>query len=161
MKYPGLEIDRESVIEKNCKIVCVDGGRMTIKNAYISMGAHLFADENALLEIDGSSIGRYTHIAAKQSIIIKSGVAIAEMVVIRDQDHAIDPENKALGFNAYHVAPIVINKNSWIASKATILKGVIIGEGCIIAASAVVTKSVPPNQVWGGVPAKFIKNTDL
>ncbi|WP_429377252.1 hypothetical protein [Mucilaginibacter sp. UYCu711] len=87
------------------------------------MGAHLFADENALLEIEGSSVGRYTHIAAKLSIVIKSGVAIAEMVVIRDQDHATDPENKESGFSAYNVAPVLINKNSWIASKATILKG--------------------------------------
>jgi acetyltransferase-like isoleucine patch superfamily enzyme len=159
--YPGLQIDRQSKVEKNCKIVCVDGGNMIIKNSHISMGAHLFADENALLEIEGSSVGRYTHIVAKQSITIKSGVAIAEMVVIRDQDHAIDPRNKGLGFSTYNIAPIFIDENSWIASKATILKGVNVGKGCIIAASAVVTKSVPSNQVWGGVPARFIKDIDL
>ena len=39
-----------------------------------------------------------------------------------------------------------------------IMAGVSIGDGAIVAAGAVVTKSIPPYQIWGGVPAKFIKN---
>ena len=40
---------------------------------------------------------------------------------------------------------------------ATIMGGVTIGKGSIIGANALVTKNVPPMEVWGGVPAKFIK----
>ena len=45
----------------------------------------------------------------------------------------------------------------WIGSNATILPGVTIGDGAIVAAGAVVAKDVPPNTVVGGVPAKIIK----
>jgi acetyltransferase-like isoleucine patch superfamily enzyme len=47
--------------------------------------------------------------------------------------------------------------NIWVGANTTILDGVIIGEGAIIAAGSVVTKSVPPNCIVGGVPAKIIK----
>ena len=53
--------------------------------------------------------------------------------------------------------PIHIEKNCWIAFRATILSGVTVGEGSIVAAGAVVTKDVPPFSVVGGVPAKVIK----
>jgi acetyltransferase-like isoleucine patch superfamily enzyme len=52
---------------------------------------------------------------------------------------------------------IKIGKNCWIGSKVTILDGVEIGEGCIIAAGSVVTKDVPSLAVVGGVPAKLLK----
>ena len=54
-------------------------------------------------------------------------------------------------------APIIIGKNVWIGSDARICKGVTIGDGAIIAANAVVTKSCPPNCIMGGNPAKIIK----
>jgi len=52
---------------------------------------------------------------------------------------------------------VVICDDVWIGANATILKGVTIGEGAIVSAGSVVTKDVPPYQIWGGVPAKFIK----
>lgn len=159
--YPGITIDRKTIVRRICDISCADGGVIIIKNSYIYPGAYIFADENATLILDTATVGRYTHIIAKQSIIINRGVAIAEMVVIRDQDHAINVEDKASGFSSYNIAPIIIGENTWIASKATILKGVTIGNNSIIAASAVVNKSVPSNQIWGGVPARFVKNLDF
>ena len=56
--------------------------------------------------------------------------------------------------------PIVVGNNVFIGVRSIIMPGVHIGDRCIIAAGSVVTKDVPPNQVWGGVPAKFIKTTD-
>lgn len=53
---------------------------------------------------------------------------------------------------------IKIGKNCWIGSKVTILDGVEIGDGCIIAAGAVVNKSFPENSIIGGVPAKLLKS---
>jgi acetyltransferase-like isoleucine patch superfamily enzyme len=55
---------------------------------------------------------------------------------------------------------IKIGPNCWIGSKVTILDGVEIGKGCIIAAGAVVTKSFPSNSVIGGVPAKLLKSRE-
>jgi acetyltransferase-like isoleucine patch superfamily enzyme len=53
---------------------------------------------------------------------------------------------------------VIIHDNVWIATKATILKGVTIGEGAVIGACSLVIKDVPPYTVVGGVPAKVIKN---
>ena len=56
--------------------------------------------------------------------------------------------------------PIVVGDNVFIGVRSMIMPGVHIGDRCIIAAGSVVTKDVPSNQVWGGVPARFIKTTD-
>lgn len=52
---------------------------------------------------------------------------------------------------------IVFEGDNWVGANATILKGVTIGQGSIIAAGAVVTRDVPPFSIVGGVPAKVIK----
>lgn len=59
-----------------------------------------------------------------------------------------------------YASPIVIKKNVWVCSSATICGGVTVGENSIIAAGAVVTKDVPPNTIVGGVPAKVIREID-
>ena len=53
-------------------------------------------------------------------------------------------------------APVVLRDHVWIGANAVILKGVEIGRGAVVAAGAVVTKNIPPNEIWGGVPAKKI-----
>ena len=52
---------------------------------------------------------------------------------------------------------IKIGRDCWIGAKATILDGADIGDGCIVAAGAVVRGKIPPYSIIGGVPAKFIK----
>ena len=52
---------------------------------------------------------------------------------------------------------VVIEENVWCGANVTILKGVQIGRGAIVAAGSVVTKDVPPYSIIGGVPARFIK----
>ena len=54
-------------------------------------------------------------------------------------------------------APVIIEDDVWTGANVTILKGVTIGRGSVIAAGAVVTKSFPPYSIIGGVPAKLIK----
>lgn len=51
---------------------------------------------------------------------------------------------------------IVIGNNVWLGANAIILKGVHIGDGAVVAAGAIVTKSISRNEIWGGVPAKKI-----
>ena len=58
-------------------------------------------------------------------------------------------------------APIVLGKNVWIGSNATILQGVTIGDNVVIGAGAVVTRDLEANTVAAGVPAQFIKSIVL
>ena len=60
-------------------------------------------------------------------------------------------------FDAISKGDIVVDDDVWIGYRATIMSGVHIGQGAVIAAGAVVTKDVPPYAIVGGVPAKVIK----
>lgn len=59
-----------------------------------------------------------------------------------------------------YTAPIIIGNFVYIGINTIILPGVTIGDNCIIAAGSVVTKDIPDNSVFGGVPAKYIKSID-
>lgn len=74
-----------------------------------------------------------------------------------DHDHGTEA-GKLIGPQQSIKDPILLEKDVWLGCNVVVLKGVTIGEGSVVAAGAVVTKSIPANQIWGGVPAKFIKN---
>ncbi|WP_262710533.1 acyltransferase [Dinghuibacter silviterrae] len=57
-------------------------------------------------------------------------------------------------------APVKIGDNVFIGMDSIILKGVTIGSNVVVAAGSVVARDIPDNQIWGGNPAKFIRNRD-
>ena len=86
-------------------------------------------------------------------ITIKDGALIGHKVVLATINHGYSPEKRHWNYPA----PIVIGKNVWIGSNATILQGVTVGDNAIVAAGAVVTRDVAPETIVAGVPAKCIK----
>lgn len=111
---------------------------------------------------DGVYLNEGVHITCNITVTIGNRCLIASDVVILDDDgHPVDwrerhnhwPENPEdrLG------APIVIEDNVWIGTRAIILKGVHIGSGAVIGAGAVVTHDVPPATVVAGVPARVMR----
>lgn len=80
--------------------------------------------------------------------------------IILSANHAVPP-GKGRVFNAGHdKKPVTIANDVWIGCNCTILPGVTIGEGAIVAAGAVVSKDVEPFTIVGGVPAKKIRDRD-
>lgn len=89
-------------------------------------------------------------IVADKRVIIGDNVLCGANVIIGDRnDHQ----------ERYDVPPldVLIGNNVWIGMNTTIMKGVAIGNNSIIGASSLVTKDVPANEIWGGVPARYIK----
>lgn len=94
------------------------------------------------------------HFQDHGGVTIGDGCLIGHNVVFATLNHDENPANRI----AMTYAPIVLGKNVWVGSNSTILQGVTIGDGAIVAAGAVVTKDVPANTIVGGVPAKPIRN---
>jgi acetyltransferase-like isoleucine patch superfamily enzyme len=88
---------------------------------------------------------------------IGDDVMIAPNVSIITTGHPVEPSRRRA---CVETKPIVIEKNVWIATGATIIGGVTVGENSVVAAGAVVTKDVPPNSLVAGVPAKVIRSLE-
>ena len=86
-------------------------------------------------------------------IYIGDDVLIGHNACLLTLNHEMEPENR----EDMHPKPIHIEGKVWLGSNVTVLPGVTIGEGAIVAAGAVVTKDVESNTIVGGVPAKIIK----
>lgn len=94
------------------------------------------------------------HFQDHGGIMIGDGCQIGHNVVFATLNHGLAPKER----KSTYPAPIVLGRNVWVGSNATILQGVTIGDNAVVAAGAVVTKDVAANTVVGGVPARFIKN---
>ncbi|HZH66622.1 MAG TPA: acyltransferase [Flavisolibacter sp.] len=131
-----------------------NGARLEVKNNFkIYSGASVYVNKNATLILGSGYINNNLTLHCFGQIEIGEDVAIADQVVIRDSD------NHIVRSSTRHkmTQPICIGNHVWIGIRATILKGVTIGDGAIIAAGAVVTRSVPPKSLAGGVPARVLK----
>lgn len=101
--------------------------------------------------------------ALLSKIIIKDHVVFGPHVSIRGGDHRTDIVGRYVDSigddekNPENDLDVVFEGDNWIGMNTTILKGVTIGRGCIVAGGALLNKSVPPYSVVGGVPAKVLK----
>lgn len=129
-----------------------------------------FSPYNSVFTYNTLSIGNNVSIgynadfvATKSKIIIGDHVIFGPHVSIRGGDHRFDIPGRyidSIGDDEKlpeNDADIVFEGDNWIGMNVTILKGVTIGQGSVIAAGSVVTKSIPSYCVAGGVPARVIK----
>lgn len=137
------------ILHPNSKLVC-KGHIQSFE------GVRIECLPNALLEIGHKSyINHDTEIRCREHISIGDHVSIAYGVRIQDSDyHTMYRED---GTAKLQTLPVVIEDNVWIGADATILKGVTIGEGSVVAARSVVTSSIPPCSLVVGNPARVIK----
>lgn len=107
------------------------------------------------------NFGTFNHITCTNRVQIGNGVLTGKWVTITDNSHgATDYDSLCIMPSQRPIVSkgsVVIEDNVWIGDKATILPGVHVGEGAVIAANSVVTKDVPPYCVVAGNPAKIIK----
>jgi acetyltransferase-like isoleucine patch superfamily enzyme len=72
------------------------------------------------------------------------------------ENHGTQKANIPYVQQSYEGADVVIGRNVWLGCHVTVLPGVTIGDNSIVGAGAVVTKNIPANETWAGVPAKKI-----
>lgn len=163
MKYnflygKGISFNVINSIKGRLRIDIFYGGRILIGKFLMSRGPlYLKCMESGKLQIGNNCFFNHNcSVTCNENIIIGDNCMFANNVVIIDHDHKI--EDGVIN-DSLVSKPVIIGDNVWCGANVTILKGVSIGNGAIIAAGAVVTKDVLPYTIVGGIPAKFIKST--
>ena len=114
---------------------------------YTDFGKNITVGENVF-------INACCHFQDHGGVTIGDGCQIGHNVVFATLNHFLEPEKRKMTYPA----PIVLGKNVWVGSNATILQGVTIGDNSVIGAGAVVTGDIPADSVAVGVPAKVVKH---
>ena len=131
------------------------GGRFTTGGwVIIGAGSEIVVGAEAEVHIGGGSYcTAEARVIATQSVHIGNDCAISWGAQILDDDlHALFIG----GEGRPQAAPIHIGNHVWLGTRSTVLKGVVIGDGAVVAAGAVVTADVPARSVVGGVPARVL-----
>ncbi|WP_374446395.1 DapH/DapD/GlmU-related protein [Providencia sp.] len=133
----GANIHTTSIIQNNVRI-------HGIKNFAISANSFI-----------GSGC---KFVAYDSKISIGSNCLIASECILITRNHIYSNIEEPIRNQGYKNAPITIEDDVWLGYRVIVLPGVTIGEGSIIAANSVVNCDIPPFSIYGGTPAKYIKN---
>jgi len=157
---PKLFIQGSCIVGENFKL----NSRLSSNPIGRSYKSMFVVRKDAYLSI-GNNVGMSgITIVCQKSITIGNDVKIGGNVCIYDTDfHALDSDqrknNKEDSLNTIK-REIIIDDDVFIGAHSTILKGVKIGKSSIIGASSKEKKNIPPNQIWAGNPACFIRSVD-
>lgn len=91
-----------------------------------------------------------------EDIIIEEGVTLTTRCII--VTHFVEIDNNE--YRHYTRGKVIIKKKAYIGANTVICKPVTIGEGAVVGASSVVTKDIPPYEIWAGNPARFIRKRE-
>jgi acetyltransferase-like isoleucine patch superfamily enzyme len=133
------------------------GNNCDIEDGVLFKITQPFSGLNYIQLGDNVFIGADCQFNSSTQIIIGNDCLIASNTTFVDTGHENAfgiPINK----QPCNFEKIVLGEDVWIGTHCAILKGVTIGNGSIIGAGSVVNKSIPENQIWAGVPARFIRN---
>lgn len=125
------------------------------KNSFIAPGFFVGGANNLVIG-NNVFINYNCFFDALDKIIIGDNCNLAYGITISTSSHLIGDASRRAGENISQ--KVIIGKGSWIGARVTVLPGVTIGDGCIIAAGSLVNKDCDANSIYGGVPAKKIKS---
>lgn len=138
-RFFGFRVGHSTLIMDNLELLSGESGILK----KLKIGSNVLISSHVTINLDAE-------------VTIEDNVTISPFVRIYTGTHKIGPTSNRCDRKPI-ASPIVIEHGSWIALGATILPGVRIGRGSVVAAGAVVTKDIPPNSLVTGVPAE-IKN---
>ncbi|MBD1395405.1 acyltransferase [Mucilaginibacter glaciei] len=142
LSFDGIVVKDNVSIARDCTLICT--GIVSQKGKGITIGHNTGINCNAYLGGQGG-------------IDIGNDVIIGPGVKVFSENHNYADMNVIIKDQGVSRNKVSIKNNCWIGANATILAGVTIGEGSIIAAGTVLTKSVPANSVVAGIPGRVIK----
>lgn len=136
-----IKIGANTEIQRLCRICLGDG---KTDHPQLTLGTRVF-------------IGQGTHLSVMQPMNIGDNTLIGANCYLLTNQHRFASREIPIRDQGYDCAPLNIGEDVWIGANCVLMPGVVIGKGAIIGAGSVVNKSVGAYEIWGGVPAKKIK----
>jgi len=160
----NLKTGKRNYIGDNSYIECYTkekvslGNRVTLReNTWIQCRSGLNEPSEALIIEDNVYIGPNSVIGVGGKIIIRSGCQIGARLAISAESHILNKDSNDFVSGNVSRKGVEIGKSTWIGNNVTLLDGIKIGEGCVVGAGSVVTKTIEEYCVIVGNPARVIK----
>ena len=155
LRYPNLTLAKGVKLKGALKIngsvkVKIDAQTRIRKRLKIFGSGEVTVGQN--VSLNGCLIG------CQSSVSIGDDCLISDCYLLDTDYHNLEPDLRHAPPGPRVNAPIVIERNAWIGAKATVMKGVRVGENSVIGLGSVVRKSVPPNVVVIGNPQQIVKS---
>jgi acetyltransferase-like isoleucine patch superfamily enzyme len=158
-KFLGLKIGQGTYIRKNINVTWPHQVKLG-KNCKLEHGVYfhydgIYSNGPSICIGDDVFIGNNTEFNITDKITIGENCLIASGCKFIDHSHGFK-YGQVIKIQKSSKKAINIGSDVWLGCNVIVLKGVNIGNGAVVAAGAVVTKSIPENEIWAGVPAKKI-----
>lgn len=155
----SIPVFSENIIRGKFSVSLGKHAQLILGKHLVSMGPLYIKElEGAKLQIGENCFFNHNcSITCAKDIKIGNGCNFANNIVIVDHDHKVSLSGVEKDLIC---EPIVIGNSVWIGANVTILKGVKIGDGAVIAANSVVRKDVISHTMVAGVPAKLVKELE-
>jgi maltose O-acetyltransferase len=161
-EHPGLELGDAVRLEPDILWRLAPDARVRVgEGAHVRRSCELKVDPGATLLLGRRvHLGPWSTISALEAIEVGDDCLIAERVSIRDHDHVYASGARPYREQGYTVAPVRLGRNVWLGAGVTVIKGVQLGDSCVVAAHAVVTRSFPAGSLVAGVPARLLRTLE-
>lgn len=160
LRHPGVVTEGFVFLGKNIEFdVAKDHARLVLgKWVHIGNGNKIRAHNGVLRLGDKVVLGSQNVINAHLDIEIGASTLISDWVYICDFDHAMRELDRPIKDQGLLTSPVRIGPGCWVGTKVTILRGAMIGEGCVLAAHTVARGEIPDGAIVGGVPGRILRN---
>lgn len=160
-----IKLEKNLMIADDCHIDA-------LSKEGIVLGNNVSIQKRVVIECSGSlrhlgkglkignnvGIGSNTFLGCAGGIEIGDNTIFGNYISLHSENHNFDKLEIPIRLQGVNHKGIKIGKDCWIGAKVTILDGTVVGDGCIVAAGAVLNgKEYPSNSIIGGIPAKIIK----
>jgi acetyltransferase-like isoleucine patch superfamily enzyme len=155
VRHPVLRRTRAMRLGRGAQIILAGAGRIELGDGVLARPDLTIAARGTVRIGDGVFLGRGVNIACYAEVSIGAHTRLAERVSIHDANHVMEPLSDLAGRAGEMVLdPVHIGQRVWLAANVVVLPGVTIGDDTVVAASSVVSESLPAGVLAVGVPAR-------